>query len=174
MYRSEDGDGGLFVVPALGGEGLQRKIAMFGYYPRWSPDSSQILFQTRFARIPNLVNKFYVVRLDGTPPREVLVDFIAGHKLLPTSAVWHPDGKRITLWVFDSAPSPRFWTVPIAGGLLSGPRSTPRSTSQRPILKAWPGDVDQALLSLGHLRRILLSVFPPCQLRIAVIRPARR
>ena len=36
-YRSEDGEGGLFVVPALGGEGLARKIASFGYYPRWSP-----------------------------------------------------------------------------------------------------------------------------------------
>ena len=47
-YRSEDGEGGLFVIPALGGEGLERKIASFGYYPRWSPDSSQILFQTYF------------------------------------------------------------------------------------------------------------------------------
>jgi DNA-binding winged helix-turn-helix (wHTH) protein len=50
-YRSEDGEGGLFVVPALGGEGLERKIVSFGYYPRWSPDSSQILFQTHFTAL---------------------------------------------------------------------------------------------------------------------------
>ena len=69
------------------------------------------------------MNKFYVVRLDGTPPREVLADFIAEHKLSPISAVWHPDGKRISIWVVDwsggpraPGPSPRFWTVPIAGG----------------------------------------------------------
>ena len=124
VYRSEDGAGGLFVVPALGGEGLQRKIATFGFYPRWSPDSSQILFQTHFPGSTSLRNKFYVIRLDGTPPREVLADFIAEHKLSSISAVWHPDGKRISIWVVDSVgatrrapgPSPRFWTVPIAGG----------------------------------------------------------
>ena len=44
-YRSENDDGGLFIVPALGGAGMERKIASFGFYPRWSPDSSQILFQ---------------------------------------------------------------------------------------------------------------------------------
>jgi len=39
-YRSEDGEGGLYVAPALGGAGLERKISSFGYFPRWSPDSS--------------------------------------------------------------------------------------------------------------------------------------
>ena len=48
VYRSEDGDGGLFVVPAFGGDGRERRIASFGYHPRWSPDSSQVLFQTQF------------------------------------------------------------------------------------------------------------------------------
>jgi Tol biopolymer transport system component len=45
-YRSENGDGGLYVVPAFGGDGLERKISSFGYYPRWSPNGAQILFQT--------------------------------------------------------------------------------------------------------------------------------
>jgi hypothetical protein len=40
-YRSEEGEGGINVVPALGGLGLERKIASFGYYPhlvtRWLP-----------------------------------------------------------------------------------------------------------------------------------------
>ena len=43
-YRTEEGEGGLFVIPALGGKGQERKISSFGYYPRWSPDSSQVLF----------------------------------------------------------------------------------------------------------------------------------
>jgi Tol biopolymer transport system component len=51
VYRSEDGDGGLFVVPAFGGDGRERRIASFGYHPRWSPDSSQVLFQTQFMPI---------------------------------------------------------------------------------------------------------------------------
>jgi DNA-binding winged helix-turn-helix (wHTH) protein len=101
VYRSEDGDGGLFVVPAFGGDGRERQIASFGYHPRWSPDSSQVLFQTQFLPL-DFSDKFYVVRLDGTPPREVLADFIAEHKLHPISAVWHPDGKRITASIFGS------------------------------------------------------------------------
>jgi serine/threonine protein kinase len=116
VYRSEDGDGGLFVVPAFGGDGRERRIASFGYHPRWSPDSSQVLFQTQFMPL-GFSDKFYVVRLDGTPPREVLADFIAEYKLIPISAVWHPDGKRISISNFSSNPgSIMFWTVPTAGG----------------------------------------------------------
>jgi DNA-binding winged helix-turn-helix (wHTH) protein len=123
-YRSEEGEGGLYVVPALGGAGLERKISSFGYFPRWSPDSSQILFQTHFAPI-DIVNKFYVVPLDGGPPREVLAEFLAQHKLWPAAAVWHPDGKRVSVWVTslaaaqslssDAVPTPWIWTVPISG-----------------------------------------------------------
>ncbi len=124
-YRSEEGEGGLYIVPALGGAGLERKISSFGYFPRWSPDSSQILFQTHFAPI-SIVNKFYVAPLDGGPPREVLAEFLAQHKLWPAAAVWHPDGKRVSVWVTtlaaaqslssDAVPSPKIWTVPISGG----------------------------------------------------------
>ena len=126
-YRSEEGEGGLYIVPALGGAGLERKISSFGYFPHWSPDSSQILFQTHFAPIDN-VNKFYLAPLDGGPPREVLAEFLAQHKLWPAAAVWHPDGKRVSVWVSslagdrgqtlssDAAPSPSIWTVPISGG----------------------------------------------------------
>jgi Tol biopolymer transport system component/DNA-binding winged helix-turn-helix (wHTH) protein len=124
-YRSEEGEGGLYIVPALGGAGLERKISSFGYFPRWSPDGTQILFQTHFAPIDN-INKFYVAHLDGSPPREVLAEFLARHKLWPAAAVWHPDGKRLSVWVSavtraqtlssDAAPSPSIWTVPISGG----------------------------------------------------------
>lgn len=116
VYRSEYGDGGLFIVPALGGDGLERRIASFGYFPRWSPDGSQILFQTQFTPL-EVTNKFYTVHLDSSAPREVLAEFLAQHKLRPGSAAWHPDGKKVTVWLSDGAPSPNFWTVPIAGGI---------------------------------------------------------
>jgi len=114
-YRSEEGEGGIYVVPALGGAGFERKIAPFGYYPKWSPDSSQVLFQTHFTA-PAHWNRFYVAQLDGSAPHEVLAEFIAQNKLFPGSAAWCPDGKRITVWVGDFSPSPSFWTVPISGG----------------------------------------------------------
>jgi Tol biopolymer transport system component/DNA-binding winged helix-turn-helix (wHTH) protein len=116
-YRSEDGEGGLFVVPALGGEGLERRIATFGYRPRWSPNASQILFQT--AQVYGL-NRIYVVDLDGSAPREIAAEFLSrkavglGNSAL--SAAWHPDGKRVSIWLGEEQPSPSFWTLPIAGG----------------------------------------------------------
>ena len=114
-YRSENGDGGLFVIPALGGEGLARKIASFGYYPRWSPDSSQILFQTTPLTVSN---KFYIANLSGSPPHEVLRGLFPD-SVVAVSAAWHPDGERITVWAWDSvpAPIPTFWTAPIVGGV---------------------------------------------------------
>jgi dipeptidyl aminopeptidase/acylaminoacyl peptidase len=85
-YRSENGEGGLFIVPALGGEGLERRIASFGYQPRWSPDGPQILFQTSLL---GHIDRFYVVDLNGSAPREILAEFFTRNKLWAHSAAWH-------------------------------------------------------------------------------------
>jgi Tol biopolymer transport system component/DNA-binding winged helix-turn-helix (wHTH) protein len=136
-YRSEEGGGGLYVVPALGGEGLARKIVSFGYYPQWSPDSSQIMFRTHFARLRPAADRFYLVGLDGSPPREVLAGFISEKRLTATSAAWHPDGKRITLLVAGPGLSSDFWTVPVAGGV--GVRSEIAPEILRQLREASPG-----------------------------------
>jgi Tol biopolymer transport system component/DNA-binding winged helix-turn-helix (wHTH) protein len=118
-YRAEDGEGGLFMIPALGGAGLERRISSFGYHPRWSPDGSKILFQTHFTWLDGN-DKFYVAQVGGGQTREILAQSIAEHDLWPASAMWHPDGKRVTVWVGRtgrySERSPSFWTMPIAGG----------------------------------------------------------
>src|SRR5215469_16557313 len=117
-YRSEGGEGGLFVVPALGGKGLERRLAAFGYHPQWSPDGSRILFRT--AQFLG-VNRFYVVSLDGSQPQEVLKDFTSPGNAMAVEAAWHPDNKRISMWVDDDnpGPAPDFWTVPLAGGVAA-------------------------------------------------------
>jgi Tol biopolymer transport system component/DNA-binding winged helix-turn-helix (wHTH) protein len=112
-YRSEDGEGGLYMIPALGGAGLVRKVTTFGYYPRWSPDSSKILFQTSPFRVET---RFYLATLDGNPPHEILAGLSALYRISPISATWHPDGKRVTVWLWGQAPSPNFLTAPVAGG----------------------------------------------------------
>jgi Tol biopolymer transport system component len=113
-YRSEDGEGSLYIAPALGGAGLERKISSFGYYPRWSPDSSQILFLTGLSS--GAGSSVYVVRLDGSPPRPVQVDI--PHENWAISAAWHPDGRRISMWAWLNEPSdmPIFFTTPADGG----------------------------------------------------------
>jgi Tol biopolymer transport system component/DNA-binding winged helix-turn-helix (wHTH) protein len=118
-YRSGAGEGGLFIIPALGGAGQERRIAAVGYNPRWSPDSSQILF--RGGWLPwRGVSELYVVGLDGGQPQQVLAAFFKQHaSILPISAAWHPDGKRVTVWAenpFRPEPSPIFWTVPLHDG----------------------------------------------------------
>jgi Tol biopolymer transport system component len=102
----------LYIIPALGGAGLARKIAPFGNYPRWSPDGSQILFRT-----PQYLglNRFYIVGLDGGQPREVLTEYPAEHEAI-LSAAWYPDGKRVSVWVGHPDWGPDFRTVPLQGG----------------------------------------------------------
>jgi len=112
VFRSEREGGGLFVVPALGGN--ERKISSFGYRPRWSPDGSQILFSTSLLWIWQ-TTKVYVVGLDGRAPREVLPEFLAGFITTPQVA-WHPDGQRVSLWGTHRQLGASFWTVPVAGG----------------------------------------------------------
>lgn len=76
VYRSEQDGGGLYVIPVLRGAASERKIASFGYYPRWSRDGSMILFQSmQFSRS----TRFYVVSLDGSAPREISTSAIAAN-----------------------------------------------------------------------------------------------
>ena len=137
-YRSEDGEGGLFITPALGGAGLARKIVSAGFYPRWSPDGSRILFQTSQGRSEN---EFYVVSLDGKPPRKVVTE-LGPLTITMRSAAWHPDGKRISIWVMGSSPVPTFWTVPVSGGAGVESKIDPQVLRQLGEVSADPRDLE--------------------------------
>ena len=126
-YRSEEGEGGLFVIPALGGNGQQRKISSFGYYPRWSPDSSQVLFAAGEA---SFRDELYVVGVDAGAPHEVLKSFLALHHNDMVSANWHPDGKRISIWLGFDSPYPEFWTVAVGGATGVKTSISPEITKQ--------------------------------------------
>ena len=68
-FRSERDDGGIFVVPAAGGE--ERRITRFGYKPQWSRVGSTLLFY-----YSNVVSKLYIVEGSGSNLRRVLTDFL--------------------------------------------------------------------------------------------------
>jgi serine/threonine protein kinase len=113
VFRSERDQGGLYIVPAFGGN--ERKISSFGYRPRWSPDGSRILFFSAATRNSVVPPKVYVVELDGSPPREVLSDKLTEF----TGRVeidWHPDGQRLSIWGDHKQQGLVFWTVPVTGG----------------------------------------------------------
>jgi len=152
-YRSEREEQGIYIIPALGGAGLERKITSYGYKPKWSPDSSQILLQRDFTFLST--NKFYVVRLDGTPPREIVSNLVAKENLWPGLAVWRPGTEKVSFWVGDPGPSPSFWVVSISG--LDGMRIavTPevenelREVALEGVSWEHPGDFSFAWSPLG-------------------------
>lgn len=110
VFRSERGGGGLYLIPASGGD--ERVVSTFGYEPSWAPDGAHILFK-RTVVLPALPT-IYVVGLDGRPPRPVRPDILGQFSSL--HAAWHPDGKRISIWGLTGEDDMRFVTVPLDGG----------------------------------------------------------
>jgi DNA-binding winged helix-turn-helix (wHTH) protein len=132
-YRAEGAQSGLFITPALGGKGLERRIASFGHKPRWSPDGSQILFQTLIG-LSTPKNSFYVVGLDGSTPQQVLEEFTREHKHM-ASVAWQPRGKNISIWANAGAeviPSPKFWTASLSGGAATSWKIAPEVVEELP------------------------------------------
>ena len=87
-FRSERGSGGLFVVPATGG--TEEKVSGFGYWPRYSPDGTQLLFTGG----DHGTAPFYTVGLDHTPQEpHILADLGTRNR-----AAWGWDSNgRVTL-----------------------------------------------------------------------------
>jgi Tol biopolymer transport system component/DNA-binding winged helix-turn-helix (wHTH) protein len=108
VFRSERGGGGLYIIPANGGD--ERMVSNFGYEPRWSPDSTRILFK-RSVVLPDLPT-VYVVSFDGRPPQPVRPDVLAQFRSL--QAAWCPDGLRVSIWGSDHRANMRFLNVPIS------------------------------------------------------------
>jgi serine/threonine protein kinase len=115
VFRSERDGGGLFLVPPLGGQ--PRKVSTFGYRPRWSPDGSRILFYDSILGSAIEPAGVFVVGLDGSPPRQVLIDFLSGFSFPRFQGVsWHPDSQRVSVLWEAEAGDWNFWTVPLGGG----------------------------------------------------------
>jgi serine/threonine protein kinase/Tol biopolymer transport system component len=136
VFRSERDGGGLYVVPASGGN--ERKIASFGYRPRWSPDGSKILFLGPGQRLYDFP-KMYLIAIGDDAPREIPTSFGNTEEGIKGNSVgWHPDGKRFSFLSTDGV----FWTVPIAGGNPVKSELTPKVESQ----------LKEAAVVLGNFR----------------------
>jgi Tol biopolymer transport system component len=109
VFRSERAGGGIYVIPALGGE--ERLVAIGGQFPRFSPDDQWITYS-----IGDSVGmaKVYIVRSTGGAPREVKTQ-------VPWSKgpIWSPDGSRL---MFLGSMDPLgfggydWWVAPAEGG----------------------------------------------------------
>ncbi len=142
-YRSENDEGGLYIVPALGGAGLERKISSFGYYPRWSPDNSQIMFRAYSTWMVS--DGTFVMDVDRGTPQRVLAEFDHGQNIFVISAAWHPDGKRISFWGWEQGADPSFWTMPAIGGHAIRSEIAPKIIKQFGDVLANAGDFESRM-----------------------------
>lgn len=90
-FRSEADGGGLFVMPSAGGSA--RRISTFGFAPRWSSDSTRLLFVNSQVDRPR--PRAFIVGLDGQAPRPCRADL--AQRLYSPTFGWHPDGHRISV-----------------------------------------------------------------------------
>lgn len=114
-FQSSHDGGGLFIVPAFGGQ--PRRVTTFGCCPRWSPDGTQLLFFNEFPASPQEIQAPYVVPVTGGVPQQVAKNALDGFER-PAFA-WHPDGRRVSIWAREENRHPvrwRFRTVPLEHG----------------------------------------------------------
>jgi len=121
VFRSERDGGGIFMVPALGG--AERKLADFGYTPRWRPDGSSVLVVRKvpfFVGGGSLVQQAYLLSPEGSPPTRILEKELAEFTGV-AGMMWHPDGQRVTFFGrrIGTPPAVQIWTAPVSGGSIA-------------------------------------------------------
>jgi Tol biopolymer transport system component len=102
VFRSERGRGGIYLVPALGGD--ERRIAEGGRGATFSPDGTWIAYWIGQAGM-------FVIPAAGGTPRRVAVGAV-----LATHPVWAPDNKHLFLRGTVNDEFSVGWLVAIDGG----------------------------------------------------------
>ncbi len=114
-FRSERKSGGIYLVPALGGE--ETLLVAEGRRPRFSPDGKQIAYWkgvvSPFPLRPGNGSSFVFDRATSTS-RPIAPDLAAA-----VDPVWSPDGKSVMVLGLKDANDLKtfdWWMVPLAGG----------------------------------------------------------
>lgn len=110
VFRSERDGGGLYLVPALGGQ--ERRLADFGLHPSWSPNGEQVRFLTDdFERA-----RLYTIPKTGGTPLQVLPEFTEKGRWQWID--FRPDG-RVSFVGGHAETGYGFFTVSEAGAVVA-------------------------------------------------------
>jgi Tol biopolymer transport system component/DNA-binding winged helix-turn-helix (wHTH) protein len=133
-FRSERDGGGIYVMPSSGGPA--QRVASVGFFPRWSPDSSCLLFRGSILR--GIGSGAFIVNRDGSHltavRQDLLRQFDAPH------VGWFPDGKRISIAGRRNRAAWTFLTAPIEGN----------SSLTSPSSAALAGELGERQVTLGR------------------------
>jgi serine/threonine protein kinase/Tol biopolymer transport system component len=156
VFASGRDDGGIYVVPSLGGE---ERLVLRGTLsqPRFSPDGQWIAACT----VGGHASKLLIVPTAGGSARRVAADFYR-----PGAAVWSPDGKKILFaGSRDQGGEVDWWVAPLDGGPIVKTGAAKVIKPDNPFSMA-PLDWldDYVLYSTGNLWRIAIS---PTTFRVA-------
>ena len=143
-FRSEREGGGVYLVPALGGD--SRLLVKNGRRPRFSPDGSLVAYWVGPSSRA-IIGEIGVVSAVGGEPRRLAADL--GETLYP---IWSPDGTHLMFAGSRQAlPDWDWWVTSVKAGELTktnfrevaGKHGVERSDLELPTPEAW----DQA----GHI-----------------------
>jgi eukaryotic-like serine/threonine-protein kinase len=99
IFRSNRHGGGIYEVPALGGEA--RLLVPGGLNPKYSPDGSQVAYWVGTAAVHAAVpgnGAVWVVSVNGGAPRPIAARFSAARQ-----PIWLPDGKQLLFVGYTSS-----------------------------------------------------------------------
>src|SRR5262245_43293456 len=157
-FRSERDGGGVYTVPALGGE--PRRIADQGRRPRFSPDGRWLAYWVgdRTQQFPR--NQAYIVPSSGGEPRRLASTFFSAGDPL-----WSPNGQHILFVGAEDDKKPvaeryDWWVVPVAGEgpVATGALSALRSKGVAPVWREpgeWINDSIVFAASTGQYATVL-------------------
>ncbi|MGH9718986.1 MAG: protein kinase domain-containing protein [Bryobacteraceae bacterium] len=175
-FRSERAGGGIYVMPAKGGDA--KLIAPGGRRPRFSPDSRTIAYYTGPpGTFPPSDGDYrlYIVDVDGGAPRRLALDFSAA-----SFPIWAPDNEHLLfIGVTQSTELPEWWLTSLQPKrpINLGACQTFRRFSLFPEGRcAVPGDWVGGFVTFAapsndaaHIYRVPLSVKSPA----IALQPAR-
>jgi eukaryotic-like serine/threonine-protein kinase len=117
VFRSSRAGGGIYIMPALGGEA--RLLAKDGWNPKFSPDGSQVAYWTGPPGVAITVpgsGAVWVIPADGGQPHRVATEF--SNVRFP---IWSPDGTHLLVVGYASSQVNNpvaldWWLTPVSGG----------------------------------------------------------